>query len=68
MFLVVVNVWHGLKNGLTPSQKKTQFSYYIIFFLSSKLLDLCPWSQNIVILTNKITSLQVSLLTQLSRW
>ena len=32
-----------LKKELTPSRKKTQFfSYYIIFFLSSKLLDLRP--------------------------
>ena len=58
-----------LKNELTPSRKKTQFfSYYIIFLLSSKLSDLRPWSQNNVILTNKITSLQISLLIQLSRW
>ena len=48
-----------LKIELTPSQKRTQiFSYYIIFLLSSKLLDLRPSSQNNVIPTNKITSLQ----------
>ena len=58
-----------LKNEPTPLCKKTQFfSYYIIFFLSSKLFDLRPWSQNNVILTYKITSLQISLLLQKSRW
>ena len=57
-----------LKNELTPSGKKTQFfSYYIIFLLSSKLLDWRPLSQNNVIPTNKITSLPIKLLIQLSR-
>ena len=38
-------------------EKKTQFfSYYIISLLSSKLSDSRPWSQDNVILTNKITS------------
>ena len=49
-----------LKNEVTPSRKKTQFfSYYIIFLLSSNLSDLGPCSQNNVIPTNKITSLQI---------
>ena len=40
------------KDELTPSRKKTQFfSYYTIFLLSSKLSDLRPCSQNIVILS-----------------
>ena len=57
-----------LKNELAPSRNKAQFfSYYCIFLFSSKLSDLRPWSQKNEILTNKITSLQISLLIQLSR-
>ena len=58
-----------LINKLTPSWKKTKFfSYCIIFLLSSRVSDLRPWSQNNVILTNKITALEVSLLIQLPCW
>ena len=63
VYIIYIYIYiYELKNEPIRSRKKTQlFSYYFIFLLSSKLLDLHPWSRINITQTNKITSLQISL-------